>query len=210
MFQSIVFSRNKSHLLIAPTHKHTQYAFEISDPVVEDILAEARVHPASNCRTVTLCQKDSQEITNEDRQNLQELICQSPESSVLVTHGTDTMIETAQAVQEAVKAHGKTVVFTGSIKPYSFKDSDAAFNVGMVSKNMSLTRPHPCWRLLLHSPPSRTCPQQMFLCITTGHGSTSVTSRARVLHCYEWPCSFGTVHPARYANWAVRVQIIGI
>ena len=52
------------------------------------------------------------------------------ERRVLVTHGTDTMIETARYVLKSGAAEGKVVAFTGAMKPERFKDSDAAFNVG--------------------------------------------------------------------------------
>ena len=52
------------------------------------------------------------------------------EKKVVVTHGTDTMIETARYIQNSMKTD-KVVVFTGAFLPETFKDSDATFNVGV-------------------------------------------------------------------------------
>ena len=49
---------------------------------------------------------------------------------IVVTHGTDTMVESAQCVAESGAAQGKAVCFTGAMRPEKFKDSDAAFNLG--------------------------------------------------------------------------------
>lgn len=60
---------------------------------------------------------------------------------VVVTHGTDTMIETAKYVHASGAATGKMVAFTGSMKPERFKDSDAPFNLGMAVAATSHIQP---------------------------------------------------------------------
>jgi len=77
------------------------YAFEIADPAVARVLAQAQ--PAHFTHdVVTVCRKDSQDMTVEDRQALVEAIRRLPVGSkVVVTHGTDTMIDTAQYVAAA-------------------------------------------------------------------------------------------------------------
>ena len=67
----------------------------------------------------------------EDRQQLVETIRRLGSSKFVVTHGTDTMIETAQYVAAAKGVVNKTVVFTGAMRPQKMVDSDAPFNIGV-------------------------------------------------------------------------------
>jgi L-asparaginase len=53
----------------------------------------------------------------------------STETAIVVTHGTDTMVQTARALAEAGLA-GKTIVLTGAMVPYAFGSSDGLFNLG--------------------------------------------------------------------------------
>jgi L-asparaginase len=71
---------------------------------------------------------DSMQMTDAHRQSVLEACRESPEDSIVVVHGTDTMAETAKVVGKA--ALHKTVVFTGAMVPYSVQDSDAPFNLG--------------------------------------------------------------------------------
>ena len=105
------------------------YAFEIDDPAAERILAEMR-HLNFSWRVESICRKDSTEIEDEDRARLVAAIRRAPESRVVVTHGTDTLIETARHVLQSGAAASKVLAFTGAMKPERFKDSDASFNVG--------------------------------------------------------------------------------
>jgi L-asparaginase len=71
--------------------------------------------------------KDSLHMTHEDRLLIHDAITQSEIRHVLITHGTDTMVETAAVL----KGLGdRTVVLTGSLNPARFRDSDAVFNIG--------------------------------------------------------------------------------
>jgi L-asparaginase len=87
-------------------------------------LARARLDVAIG----TLMMIDSLEMTDADRQRVVEACRGSPEQRIVVTHGTDTMAETAVALQRA--ALGKTVVLTGAMIPYAFGSSDGLFNLG--------------------------------------------------------------------------------
>ena len=71
---------------------------------------------------------DSLEMHLDNRLKILESCRRAPESRIVVTHGTDTMIETGRILGEA--ALGKTVVLTGAMVPYSFTASDAVFNLG--------------------------------------------------------------------------------
>jgi L-asparaginase len=76
----------------------------------------------------TLMMIDSLEMTDADRELVVRNCAQCPESRIVVTHGTDTMVETAAAIAAGVP--GKTVVLTGAMIPYAFGSSDGLFNLG--------------------------------------------------------------------------------
>ena len=76
----------------------------------------------------TLMMIDSLEMTDADRELIVRHCAQSDESRIVVTHGTDTMVETAAALARGVT--GKTVVLTGAMIPYAFGSSDGLFNLG--------------------------------------------------------------------------------
>ena len=98
--------------------------YEVGTPVVTGMLTEAGVEVPYTVQP--LMQKDSLELTREDRQAIRQAVENAPTSSVLVTHGTDTMVDTAKAL---AGISGKTVVLTGALKPARFRDTDAQFNV---------------------------------------------------------------------------------
>lgn len=76
----------------------------------------------------TLLMRDSLDLTPADRQLILSCCRDCSEERILVTHGTDTMVETAQAL--AAGLSGKTVVLTGAMVPYAFGSSDGLFNLG--------------------------------------------------------------------------------
>jgi L-asparaginase len=76
----------------------------------------------------TLMMIDSLDMTEADRARVVERCRGSAEDRLVVTHGTDTMVETARALQAA--GLGKTVVLTGAMVPYAFGSSDGLFNLG--------------------------------------------------------------------------------
>ena len=78
--------------------------------------------------TRTLMMIDSLEMTELDRELIAEHCLDSKEDRIIITHGTDTMAETARVIFERVK--GKTIVITGAMIPYKFGSSDGLFNLG--------------------------------------------------------------------------------
>ena len=76
----------------------------------------------------TLMLKDSLFMTMADRRRILTLCRRSPESRIVITHGTDTMAETAAVLGRGLS--GKTVVLTGAMRPYRFGSSDGLFNLG--------------------------------------------------------------------------------
>lgn len=112
------------------------YAFEIEDPAVTRVLG--RVNPAFTYRVATACRKDSMDMADDDRQAVLELCAQAPETHIIVTHGTDTMAQTAEALRDL---QGKTVVITGSARPERFENTDAHFNVGVAMGAVAVLPP---------------------------------------------------------------------
>jgi L-asparaginase len=76
----------------------------------------------------TLMMVDSLEMTGDDRRIITEHCAGAPESRIVITHGTDTMVETAAHLGRHIS--GKTVVLTGAMVPYKFGSSDGLFNLG--------------------------------------------------------------------------------
>jgi len=103
-------------------------ALSFSRTHVLAMLKQARVIlPEEQVQTLLL--KDSLDLTEADR----EIICQSAaavtETKIIVTHGTDTMVQTAECL--AAKQLAKTVVLVGAMVPYTFSNSDGLFNLGL-------------------------------------------------------------------------------
>jgi len=100
--------------------------YQIAESVIEKLLRIARVtHPF---RVVELMRKDSLELTEEDRGLIAATIAAAPETRVVVTHGTDTLTQTATKLAGLA---GKTIVLCGALSPARFAESDAPFNLGM-------------------------------------------------------------------------------
>jgi L-asparaginase len=76
----------------------------------------------------TLMMIDSLDMSEADRELIVRNCVECSEARIVVTHGTDTMIETARALSQGVQ--GKTVVLTGAMIPYAFGSSDGLFNLG--------------------------------------------------------------------------------
>ncbi len=78
----------------------------------------------------TVCMMDSLEMDFEHRAQVLEACRNSPEGRLLVTHGTDTMVETAAVLAQGLAVSDKTVVLTGAMVPFAFGSSDGLFNLG--------------------------------------------------------------------------------
>ncbi|UPT73774.1 MAG: asparaginase [Elusimicrobiota bacterium] len=79
-------------------------------------------------RVQVLMMKDSLLMTAADRKKILSACRRAPETRIVITHGTDTMAETAAVLGKALS--GKTVVLTGAMRPYRFGSSDGLFNLG--------------------------------------------------------------------------------
>lgn len=100
--------------------------YEVGVPMVQQILAEARV--LLDVSVTELLRKDSLQMTDADREVIRQALADSGAARIIVTHGTDTMIETADVLKTL---RDKTIVLTGALQPARFTDSDAPFNLGM-------------------------------------------------------------------------------
>lgn len=76
----------------------------------------------------TLMMIDSLDMTQDDREKIAQNCLEASENNIVVTHGTDTMVETAKVLAQKIK--GKTIVMTGAMVPYVFRSSDGLFNLG--------------------------------------------------------------------------------
>jgi L-asparaginase len=96
------------------------------DTHVAEMLRLARSRVEVTIETVMLI--DSLQMTAADRARVAARCRDCEETAIVVTHGTDTMVETAGMLAEAVP--GKTIVLTGAMIPYAFGSSDGLFNLG--------------------------------------------------------------------------------
>jgi len=87
----------------------------------------------------SLLQKDSLEMDQNDRELIFESVNNTEEERVIITHGTDTMVETAMFLS-GIK--NKTIVLTGALEPAMFKTSDAMFNIGCAVAAVQVSPPN--------------------------------------------------------------------
>ena len=99
--------------------------YQVGEPQIGKILDDLGV--AFRFHVIPLLRKDSLFINEADRQLMRATIAAQDERCVLVTHGTDSMVETAKVLADIP---GKTIVLTGALNPARFEGSDAEFNIG--------------------------------------------------------------------------------
>jgi L-asparaginase len=99
--------------------------YQIGESQISQILHAMNV--AFDIEVNALLRKDSLHMGPEDRLLVREAVLHSDTRHVLITHGTDTMVETAKALQGL---GDRTIVLTGALNPARFRDSDAVFNIG--------------------------------------------------------------------------------
>ncbi len=90
-------------------------------------------------QTETLFMKDSLEFTDLDREKIQAACAAATSNRILITHGTDTMTQTAEFLADRVQ--DKTIVLTGAMIPYKFGSSDGMFNLGSALAFVQLLPP---------------------------------------------------------------------
>ena len=102
-----------------------QSDYQIGEPEIGKILLAMNVNFDININA--LMRKDSLYVDAEDRALIRRTAIASDAPHIIITHGTDTMVETARQLQDI---SGKTIVLTGALNPARFRDSDAVFNIG--------------------------------------------------------------------------------
>lgn len=100
--------------------------YQVGFPSVREILGGLPI--AFDYEIEPLLRKDSLDMTETDRELVRERVQTEPCSKIIVTHGTDTMVETGRVLS---KVPGKCIVLTGAMEPAHFKSSDAVFNIGV-------------------------------------------------------------------------------
>jgi L-asparaginase len=99
--------------------------YQIGPTALTDMLAENNVHVPH--RVTQLMRKDSLDMNDEDRAVIHAAVASSEATQIMVTHGTDTLLQTAALLSDVM---GKTIVLTGAMQPASLRASDAVFNIG--------------------------------------------------------------------------------
>ena len=99
--------------------------YQIGESQISQILRAMNV--AFDIEVNEVLRKDSLHMGPQDRLLVRAAVLQSDTRHVLITHGTDTMVETANALQGL---GDRTIVLTGALNPARFRDSDAVFNIG--------------------------------------------------------------------------------
>ena len=99
--------------------------YQVGDPQIGRILEELGV--TFRFQVIPIIRKDSLHITQEDRELIRATIAAQEAKHVLLTHGTDSMVETAKVLSAIAD---KTIVLTGALNPARFRGSDAEFNIG--------------------------------------------------------------------------------
>ncbi len=99
--------------------------YQVGEPVIGQLLKQMQVAFAFTVESAM--RKDSLDMTSADRLQIREAALNCSERCVLITHGTDGMVATAQALEDI---ENKCIVLTGALQPAAFAGSDAIFNIG--------------------------------------------------------------------------------
>ncbi|MEN8190598.1 MAG: asparaginase domain-containing protein [Thermodesulfobacteriota bacterium] len=98
--------------------------FQVGEPQIAAVLRDANLSLEYGIKA--LMRRDSLEMTDEDRLVIRQAVENSDADRIVITHGTDTMVRTAQALEGVAE---KTVVLTGAMQPARFRFTDAIYNV---------------------------------------------------------------------------------
>ena len=99
--------------------------FEVGESLLPELLSESNIH--DGYQITGLMRKDSLEMDDADRERVRQTVASSEYDKILITHGTDTMAETARAL---TAINDKTIVLMGAMQPARMRRSDAVFNLG--------------------------------------------------------------------------------
>ncbi len=110
--------------------------FHIGEPMARPILEEANV--TFKFEVESILKKDSLDLDDADRETIRLKVQQDPCNRIVITHGTDTMIETAMSLLEI---DNKTIVITGAMQPARMRFSDSAYNIGVATSAVQILGP---------------------------------------------------------------------
>jgi len=110
------------------TYDEIKGQLSFADTHLPEMLRLGRARLEVSVRTLMMI--DSLQMTDADRDVIVRNCQQCEESCIVITHGTDTMVETADRLSPSLQGAGKTVVLTGAMVPYAFGSSDGLFNLG--------------------------------------------------------------------------------
>ena len=99
-------------------------SYEIGEPQIDDVLRDANL--TVDYQITPLLRKDSLDLNDADRELIKAAVIESSIDKIVMTHGTDTMVATANYLRGI---SGKTVVLTGSMQPARFRFTDAIYNI---------------------------------------------------------------------------------
>ncbi|WIO73127.1 asparaginase domain-containing protein [Porticoccaceae bacterium LTM1] len=111
--------------------------YQVGDPVIGELLK--RMEVGFEFEVTSVLRKDSLDLTEEDRQLIVENVKNCDSDYVLVTHGTDGMVETGRWLREQVPS--KHIVMTGALQPAAFRETDAVFNIGCAIGALQAVQP---------------------------------------------------------------------
>ena len=112
--------------------------FIFSQSSIDEMLQQSR--QTLKIKFDILMSKDSLEMNDNDRSIISEACVYASETKIVITHGTDTMVESAKAIADKITSD-KTVVLFGAMVPYQFKKSDALFNLGTALASVQILSP---------------------------------------------------------------------
>ena len=110
--------------------------FEVGEPQIAEVLQEANL--GIDYMVTPLMRKDSLELSDTDRNYILKAVLESECSQIVITHGTDTMIDTAKMLDQVPD---KTIVLTGSMQPARFRHTDAVFNIASAIMSVQILHP---------------------------------------------------------------------
>lgn len=110
--------------------------YKVGKPQIIEMLKEANFDLDLDFQSIL--KKDSLDFTDEDRLLIKKEVEEDSCSHIVITHGTDTMIETAGILKDIT---GKVIVLTGSMQPANFKFSDAPYNIACALMAVQLLKP---------------------------------------------------------------------
>ena len=110
--------------------------YQVGPPNISAVFSELKL--GFTYTIESLMKKDSLDLTEEDRTTIFRAVAEDPSERILITHGTDTMVETTKKLSGI---QGKTIVLTGALKPALFKTTDAVFNIGCAVTAVQVLEP---------------------------------------------------------------------